>query len=57
MARGHQKELAQQRNAAKNAAQKKGANHKASASAALVHQCDVCKVTIKGAGETRCFQL
>ena len=46
MARGHQKELAQQKNAAKNAAQKKGVNQKKAAGAALVHQCDVCKVTL-----------
>ncbi|KAL5251099.1 hypothetical protein ACHWQZ_G016722 [Mnemiopsis leidyi] len=43
MARGHQKELAQQRNAKKNSGKKDGSSQKKAASAALVHQCTVCK--------------
>ena len=44
MARGHQKELAQQRNAKKNSGKKDASSQKKAASAALVHQCTVCKV-------------
>ena len=44
MARGHQKELAQQKNAKKAAAAKGGVNQKKSAGAALIHKCIVCMV-------------
>ena len=46
MARGQQKIQAQQKNAAKQAALKKGkgSDQKKAAQAALTHQCPVCKV-------------
>ena len=44
MARGHQKELAQQRNAKKNSGKKDSSSQKKAAGAALIHQCTVCKV-------------
>lgn len=43
MARGHQKIQAQQENAKKKAAKKKGVDNKASAQAALVHTCVQCR--------------
>jgi hypothetical protein len=46
MARGHQKELAQQRNAKKNSGKKDASNQKKAAGAALIHQCTVCKVNV-----------
>jgi len=42
MARGQQKIQAQQKNAERQAKLKKGTSQKASANAALVHQCSVC---------------
>ena len=45
MARGHQKELAQQKNAKKQAALKKGGqNQKEAAKNAFKIQCVICKV-------------
>lgn len=48
MARGHQKIQSQQRNAKKQAEQKKAKGHdqKTAAKAALVFTCSVCKVSI-----------
>ena len=45
MARGHQKELAQQRNAKNAAAKKKGSDQKKAAGAALIFTCTVCRVS------------
>ncbi|CAF3709263.1 unnamed protein product [Rotaria sp. Silwood1] len=46
MARGHQKELARQRND-KNAAANKSKSQKGTAAAGLTYQCSICKVNLK----------